>query len=230
MTTSMLTTKPSFGNVKVESEAKTINTLAILSSSIAHELKNNLAAISFCAELSLMDIKKKAKAANYVLDNLQLQIKSAVTGKLSNDNFRICSVTKSIKEVLEQYPFQNNEHCLISVKATKDFKYTGNKELTNHILYNLIKNSLHAIKNAGKGKIIIKLELGKKFNKLVFRDTAAGIAKGFLPKIFELFASKGGTGVGLAYCKEVMKSYDGDITCKSTEGKYTKFTLWFPLS
>ena len=108
----------------------------------------------------------------------------------------------------------------------------GNPALTSHVLFNLIKNALRAIINAEKGKITIKLESGVKCNNLVFRDTATGIAKEFLPKMFILFESQmtaqGGTGIGLAYCKTIMKSYGGDITCDSVEGKYTEFVLSFP--
>lgn len=107
-----------------------------------------------------------------------------------------------------------------------------NPALTNHILYNLIKNALRAIGNSDKGMIIIRLETGEKLNKLIFRDTATGISKEFLPKMFKLFesqsASQGGTGVGLAFCKLIMQSYSGDIVCDSVEGEFTEFVLSFP--
>jgi len=160
-----------------------------------------------------------------VLDNLQLQIKSVVDSKSSKDDFKTYSITKDIDETLKQYPFQNNERKLITVETSEGFEYVGNAVLTKHILFNLIKNSLRAIRNAGKGEITIKLEIGKKFNKLIFRDTATGISKEFLPKLFELFESQsidqGGTGVGLAFVKKILQSYGGDISCESVEGGYT---------
>jgi len=217
------------------SSNKEIQTLATLSSSIAHELKTYLAAINICAELSegkLRDIRKKIKAADYLIGNLQLQIKGVVTGKSSKEGFKICSIAENIKEALEQYPFKEGERELITIEAAKDFKYEGNHSLTIHILYNLIRNSMRAIVNADKGKITIRTEVDEKYNKLIFRDTASGISKDFLPNVFKLFASQalsqGGTGVGLAYCKEIMQSYGGDITCDSVEGKYTEFALSFP--
>ncbi len=230
---------------------KEMETIVTLSSSIAHELKNYLSGISICAELSegrlrdisnicaelsggkLRNIRQRVKAADYLISNLQLQIKSMIAGKPSTEGFRRYSIAKNIKEALEQYPSDAGEKELIMVATTTDFDYVGNPVLTNHILYNLIKNSLRAIKNADKGKITIALELGKKFNKLIFRDTATGIPKEFLPKIFGLFesqmTSQGGTGIGLAFCKWVMQSYGGDIYCDSVEGKYAEFGLRFPI-
>ena len=214
---------------------KEIQTVATLSSSIAHELNNYLAAINICAELSegkLEDIKKTVKSASYLINNFQLQIKGVIIGKPDTSDFKRYSISKNIDEALEGYPFKTGERELIRVERLKDFEYKGNPALTNHIFYNLIKNFLRAIQNAEKGNITIKLEVGTKFNKLIFKDTATGVAKEFLPKIFELFASQtivqGGTGVGLAFCKTIMISYGGDIICNSIEGEYTEFVLSFP--
>lgn len=84
-----------------------------------------------------------------------------------------------------------------------------------------------------KGDIVIKLKSGKKFNQLIFIDTASGIPENFLPKIFDLAASQasaqGGMGVGLAYCKAIMQAYGGAISCVSKEKQYTEFKLSFPV-
>lgn len=233
MTRNILTAGRSPSNKKKQLATQAIATLY---SGITHELRNHLATIHICTELAenkLTDIKKSIKAANSLMTSLQLQIKGLVTGEPDKKDLIPYSMLKNIKEALELYPFNNNERDLVKVEVVEDFEYLGNPNLTNHILSNLIRNSLRAIQNAGKGEITIKLESGDKFNKLIFKDTASGIPKDFLPKIFELFESQattqGGTGVGLALCKEIMKSYNGDITCRSEESVYTEFTLKFPL-
>ena len=38
----------------------------------------------------------------------------------------------------------------------------------------------------------------------------------------------GGTGLGLAYCRRVMRAFGGEIECESVLGEYTQFTLRFP--
>ena len=166
-----------------------IQTIATLSSSIAHEIKNYLAAINICAELSeiqLGNIRERIKAADYFIGNLQLQIKGIIKGSSDSNkkDFKWYSMAKNIEKALEHYPFNKGERELIRLDIKQDFEYLGNPVLTNHILYNLIKNSLRAIKNADKGKIEIRIEPGAEFNKLFFRDTATGIAKEFLPKVF----------------------------------------------
>lgn len=124
------------------------------------------------------------------------------------------------------------EKKLVSLKNKKDFNYLRDSIMTRHILYNLIKNALKAIKEANKGKITIEIVPSNVSNKIIFTNTATGISSDFLPKLFDRFTSKslstGGTGLGLAFCKMVMKSYGGDITCDSKEGEFTKFILSFP--
>jgi len=44
-------------------------------------------------------------------------------------------------------------------------------------------------------------------------------------------SSKGsgrGTGMGLPFCRRVLKSFGGDIQCRSREGEYTELELTFP--
>ena len=86
------------------------------------------------------------------------------------------------------------------------------------------------MKAANKGEITLKTYKANGLNILSFKDTGAGIAPEILPHIFEKFYSrtKYGTGIGLAFCKSVMKGLGGDITCTSQYGEYTEFILTFP--
>jgi signal transduction histidine kinase len=148
MSKSILTAGQMSGN-------KEVQTVATLASSISHELKNYLASINICTELSenqLAKIKKTVRSADYLIGNLQMQIKGVVSGKPDKEGFKRCSIAKDIEEVLAQYPFKTGERDLISVETTEDFEYTGNPSLTQHIVYNLIKNALQAIKSVDRGE------------------------------------------------------------------------------
>ena len=54
--------------------------------------------------------------------------------------------------------------------------------------------------------------------------------KSDLKKIFEAFntSSDSGSGLGLIFCKDVMKSINGNIECESTTLVGTKIKLIFP--
>jgi signal transduction histidine kinase len=101
------------------------------------------------------------------------------------------------------------------------------------MLVNLVKNAREAIRdNGNKGTITIETKTGKNYNQLIIRDNAIGISKEFLEKMFTPFETKkstrGGAGLGLLFCKMVMESYHGSITCDSKPGKYTELVLNFP--
>ena len=99
-----------------------------------------------------------------------------------------------------------------------------------HVFFNLLKNAVYYVEAANQGGIDIRVETGDKFNKVYFKDTGTGIPAKSLPHIFERFytTTDNGTGIGLAFCQLVMQSFGGDISCQSTEGQYTEFTLKFP--
>jgi len=158
------------------------------------------------------------------------------------------SIKQCINEALQEYNFFGSERECINWdnKDNQDFVYLGNNLLTKHVIFNLIKNSLKAFKESDQGssgnKIFISLITSKEtrdidcdyhtkeFNYLIFKDTATGIYGDAFENLFNKFNSdKDSTGLGLAFCKMVMQSIGGDITCDSKFGNYTKFTLKFPI-
>ena len=62
-------------------------------------------------------------------------------------------------------------------------------------------------------------------------DTGTGIPAEAAAKIFDAYYStkKGGTGLGLAMAKRIVKEHGGDISVRSEPGKGTDFTLRLPV-
>jgi signal transduction histidine kinase len=72
---------------------------------------------------------------------------------------------------------------------------------------------------------------------LTVRDTGSGIPADILPRIFDRYFStkngpdatgKGGSGLGLAACREIIEAHQGKIRVESKVGAGTTFTLKLP--
>ena len=242
---------------KAEAAKKVVNFSNLVAGSIAHELKNPLAGIRMQMEvlrtLNLEKMQPKEASpiiddvtsaiiktvddTNYFINGMLKKVRTFATGEAHHTAFDQLSITADVEDLLATYPFTKNEQDLVKTAFTIRFKYLGDKILTGHVLSNLMKNALHAIAQTDKEDATITIETKEdpsgKFNLLIFRDTATGIPADFVEKIFDQFETKkdvhGGTGLGLAFCKAVMKdNYGGDITCTSKEGKFTEFVLKFP--
>jgi signal transduction histidine kinase len=107
------------------------------------------------------------------------------------------------------------------------------------VLLNLLINARQAM--PGGGRLWIKLLHDKESNMidLVVRDNGCGIPPESLPKIFESFyttksgpdaSGKGGTGLGLSMCRDIIESHHGRIRVDSTVGRGTAFTLKLPVA
>jgi signal transduction histidine kinase len=105
------------------------------------------------------------------------------------------------------------------------------------VFLNLLINARQAM--PGGGRIAIKLQHDAENDMidLVVRDNGSGIPPEVLPKIFDSFfttkkgpdaSGKGGTGLGLSMCREIIESHHGRIRVDSTVGKGTAFTLKLP--
>ncbi|MBX9696980.1 MAG: HAMP domain-containing histidine kinase [Alphaproteobacteria bacterium] len=135
-----------------------------------------------------------------------------------------------MEEALTEYPFKGADRSMVKTQLDVDFEFKGDALLVKHVFLNLLKNSIYYVKAADKGEITIRTYIADGIPTLSFKDTGTGIAADILPHIFDKFYSKTkyGTGIGLAFSRSVMKSLEGDITCRSIHGEYTEFILSFP--
>jgi two-component system NtrC family sensor kinase len=107
------------------------------------------------------------------------------------------------------------------------------------VLINLLTNARQAIGESGTVRLRLSHDAETQQVVLMVRDSGKGIAPDLLPKIFEPFFStkggpdasgKGGTGLGLASCREIIEEHQGKIRVESTLGRGTAFYIRLPVS
>jgi Na+/proline symporter len=160
----------------------------------------------------------KVKIGSDIVTNLLLSLKKGLL--ISKSDY--CSVKELLKEVAGQYK------CLIDFNdiGKSDINFYGSKLYMIHCFHNIIKNAIkYALVNKNN-----KLKIYIEKNILIFEDKGPGIMKSDLKKIFEAFntSSDSGSGLGLIFCKDVMKSINGNIECESSTLAGTKIKLIFP--
>jgi two-component system autoinducer 1 sensor kinase/phosphatase LuxN len=215
----------------LELEKQKARTYKILAGSIAHDLRNPLYQIM----LLLPRLKENNKQ---VIENISQIIHDTFTNidlimllfneqKLPEKYIEKTSITKLIESTLSSYDARPLDRAKIMVKGD-DFEITTAPMLIDRVLKNLIDNALYYSK--ADPELTIAVKLHAKSQQITVEDTGPGIDPEILPKIFDAcFTHKKqeGTGIGLAFCREAMKSLDGAISCESEIGKYTAFTLTF---
>ena len=104
------------------------------------------------------------------------------------------------------------------------------------VFLNLFKNAIEAMPFGGY--LMVRTwfspaeSSGSRSNIIIeVSDTGVGINEEELRLIFKPFYSKkkGGSGLGLPFCRRVIEAHHGTITAKSLSGKGTTFTISIPL-
>lgn len=122
-------------------------------------------------------------------------------------------------------------------EATPSVMASGNE--IQRVLLNLLINARQAMPQGGTVLIRLRKSAEDGLVELTVRDNGCGIPAKSLPHIFDAFyttksgpdeSGKGGTGLGLAACKEIIDTHRGRIRVESTVGRGTAFIIWLPIA
>ncbi|MDH3326575.1 MAG: hybrid sensor histidine kinase/response regulator [Gammaproteobacteria bacterium] len=172
-------------------------------------------------------IESNVQIAKTMIDSL---LSNYRRGYISAEDVAPFSIRDCINGALSQYPFDKNFRKRVYFYPDLDFIISGIEDLVKFALLNLLNNAIYAISEDNTGEILIQLETGKQCHYLYFKDTGKGIPANVLPRIFDdYFTTKeNNKGLGLSFCKKIMKELGGDIHCHTQKNFYTEFTLSFP--
>ncbi len=114
-----------------------------------------------------------------------------------------------------------------------------NANQIQQVLMNLLVNARQAMTSGGTIWVRLTHDAVSDTVDLMIRDNGAGIPAEKLPRIFDRYfttksgpdaSGKGGTGLGLSFCRDVIEAHHGRIRVESTIGKGTAFTLKLPVA
>lgn len=224
--------------------AQRMATLGELTSTTTHEFNNLLMTILNYAKLGLRhkDDATRDKALQRIYDaaNRAGRLTGGVLAMARNrsDSMEPTDLRPIIEDallLLEREIKKNNVRVETEVSSVPPIMGSGNE--LQRLLINLLVNAQQATAAGGLVQIKLYEEEKQPFVVLSIRDTGSGIAPDVLPRIFDPYfttksgpdsSGRGGTGIGLFACKEIVDAHAGRIRVESTLGKGTAFTIRFP--
>lgn len=227
-------------------QSQRMTALGELVSTTTHEFNNVLMTIINYAKMGMRHDDKETRDKAFDKINKAgmraAKITNSVLGMARNrsEHFEMTDIAQIIDEsmVLLEREMQKYR---ISVDMQLDENVPEVSAIGNQIqqvLMNLLINARQAMTEGGQ--LVIKLQQNTESGTvdLSVRDYGPGIAQDKLRRIFDAYyttkdgpdeTGKGGTGVGLATCKNIIEAHGGKIRVESSVGKGTCFTLMFPL-
>ncbi|HBO43660.1 MAG TPA: two-component sensor histidine kinase [Planctomycetaceae bacterium] len=225
-------------------QARTLTALGELVGTTTHEFNNILMTIINYAKLGMRhrDSATREKAFDKILaaSNRAAKITNSVLGMARNrtadrEPTDLSGLIADSFMLLEREMNKYRIRVEQQIRPTPQAMVNGNQ--IQQVLLNLLINARQAMPNGGR--LLIKLDYNADENmvELVVRDYGCGIPADKLPNIFEAFyttkqgpdaSGKGGTGLGLSMCRDIIEAHKGRIRVDSTVGKGTAFTLKLP--
>lgn len=226
-----------------------VATAGELAASIAHEVRQPLAAIVARGNAGLNWLKRTTPDLDKVRSALENVVESGhradevlqnVREMLSKQNTRRVpvNVNRVVQEVLALATGKIAEKGVRIVTSFPDDPppdVVANRVQLQQVLLNLIMNAVEAMATAKRGDRVLTLATEVNPNGhvlIIVRDSGPGVASDQLDNIFKSFftTKPNGMGVGLAICKTIVEAHAGQLKAMPALPTGMVFTIDLPLS
>ncbi len=223
------------------------NVLGELTSALAHELNQPLAAILSNAQAArrfmdagnadpaemreiLEDIIRDDKRAGEVIHRLRAMLQK---GEISRERFSVEQVIAEAIALLNGELMVQGVDVQVHAAAQLLSVEAGRVEL-QQVLVNLLLNAARAMQELPSSERVIKIRIDAGDGDIVVavEDRGQGIAADDLPRIFEPFFTtvSAGMGMGLAICRRIMQLHGGRIWAENNASGGATFFFSLPVS
>jgi len=217
--------------------ADKLSSLGRIAASLAHEIKNPLAAIKGLSQM----IDKNINDREFMMDFKEVvpreidRIDSLVGGmtKLGRETKPLhikVNIDSLIDNVLKLFNSKiKGQNIELTKNLSSKIEINGDPEQLTQVFTNLLLNAIQAMPNGGK--LEIKTSQFDQKVLIEIRDNGPGIPEDKLKDIFEPFftTKEEGMGLGLAITYKIIKEHGGEIEVENNKDSGTKFRITLPL-
>ncbi len=210
---------------------------------VAHDLRNPLAAVETIAMMMEMDeinedtqdnlnlIKASCIKARGIIDELLESARNQNTIQFITVKTEL---NEFLTELIETWAIQKGGKNIELISTANPAYVLINHDKYQRVIDNLIGNALKFSKE--KSKVEVILSKSDKNVVIEIKDHGIGIPKDKLHLIFEAFTKAGrtglkgeqSTGLGLSIVKQIVEKHNGTIEVESEEGKGSTFRIVMP--
>jgi signal transduction histidine kinase len=215
-----------------------LSTIARLSGSIVHDLRNPLAAIYGGAEM-LVDAELSSEQRRRLAENIYkssrriqellqelLDVSKAQTRP--SELCRLVDIAAAARDAL----LQSAELSAVSIKLDipDDIQVVVSRDRLERVFINLIDNAIDVMPDGGQVDVSGSVREDRVL--VVVEDTGPGIPEEAWATLFHPFASfkKNGLGLGLALSREVLLDNKGDLWAEKKSSTGARFVMILPLA
>ncbi len=203
---------------------------------ISHQLKTPLTSLNLINDMLYTDLpeekkkefldssQKELEKINWLIKTIlniaKLDSKTLVLNKRMEIAYDLClEVKKNFNAMCEIH------HANIEIVSNQEENVYCDRKWTIEAINNIVKNALeHHAK-----LITIKIEENTMYTKLTIKDNGEGIDKKDIGHIFDRFykaknSNETSLGIGLAFCKSIIKNQEGEIRVKSSKKECDTWT------
>ena len=211
----------------------------------SHEMRTPLSTMHTNLEVILQD--SNATLSDYQEMSVTLIRTVDRMERLTNDllllargELEICKAPVIIEVLLTKVvqnlmPFAKESHVTINMDLNEETIVLADARLLGLAFGNLIDNGIRYNHSGGSEEITV-FEEGNGLTVKI-QDTGEGIPPDELSRIFDRFyrveksrtRNRGGAGLGLAICEQIIKLHGGHINVTSSIGEGSVFSIWLPL-
>jgi signal transduction histidine kinase len=227
-------------------EAQRMAALGELLGTTAHEFNNVLMSVINYAKLGLRhtDDATRTKSLEKILvaGNRAAKITKSILGGARNRSQSpaatdLAELVNDAMVLLEREMHKYRIAVELDLPPCPSAMVVGNQ--IQQVLINLLVNARQAMPEGGRLVVRLRHDAAAGTIDLTVRDSGTGIPPEKLPRIFDRYyttksgpdaSGKGGTGLGLATCREIIEAHHGRIRVESTVGKGTAFIIKLPVA
>jgi two-component system, NtrC family, sensor histidine kinase PilS len=225
--------------------AERLEAVAALSASLAHEIRNPLAAIRSAVEqLARLvgddeDDQTLARLVMRESERLNRLLSEFLDfSRVRATKFERLDLTSLVRDAVRIVSEQPAAHGLIIDVTGEPVALDADSDLLHRLVSNLLLNAAQALE--GSGEIQVRVGLAPPGEgsgggvdrpvKLSVRDNGPGIPEIVRERLFEPFVSgrQGGTGLGLAIVQRAVAAHRGVILVDTAPGVGTTFSIFLP--